>query len=95
MTLENGTWLYVAGEATGCSCSTINQLDLSHDVMLYRDDGTTMLTQSAALDLKNGAAAGAEPTHAEGPFGTLDAQGASPCWTRAPRSSSPGRRNWC
>ena len=53
----------------------INQLDLSHDVTLYRDDGTTLVTASAAIDLKNGAAAGAEPVHAEGPFGTLDAQG--------------------
>ncbi len=52
-----------------------SQLDLSHNVTLYRDDGTTLTTNSASIDLKNGAAAGAEPTHAEGPFGTLDAQG--------------------
>jgi lipopolysaccharide export system protein LptC len=52
-----------------------NQLDLSHDVVLYRDDGTTMTTSSAAIDLKNGAAAGGEPVHVEGPFGILDAQG--------------------
>jgi len=52
-----------------------NQLDLSGAVTLYRDDGTTMTTASASVDLKNGAAASAEPTHAEGPFGTLDAQG--------------------
>ena len=30
---------------------------------------------AASIDLKDGAAAGAEPVHAEGPFGTLDAQG--------------------
>ena len=52
-----------------------SQLDLSHDVVLYRDDGTTLRTESASIDLKNGAAANAEPVHAEGPFGTLDAQG--------------------
>jgi lipopolysaccharide export system protein LptC len=51
------------------------QLDLSHEVTLYRDDGTTMVTASASIDMKNGAAAGSEPVHAEGPFGTLDAQG--------------------
>jgi lipopolysaccharide export system protein LptC len=50
-------------------------LDLSHDVTLYRDDGTTMLTASASMDLKQGAGSGAEPVHAEGPFGTLEAQG--------------------
>ncbi len=52
-----------------------NQLDLSHDVTLYRDDGTTLVTASASIDMKNGAAAGADPVHAEGPFGTLEAQG--------------------
>jgi lipopolysaccharide export system protein LptC len=52
-----------------------NQLDLSKDVTLYRDDGTTVTSASASIDLKLGAAAGAEPTHAEGPFGTLDAKG--------------------
>jgi lipopolysaccharide export system protein LptC len=51
------------------------QLDLSHEVTLYRDDGTTLVTASASIDLKNGAAASSDPTHAEGPFGTLDAQG--------------------
>jgi len=74
MTMENGTWLYLEAK-DGVFLKQINELDLSHDVTLYRDDGTTMLTQSAALDLKNGAAASAEPTHAEGPFGTLDAAG--------------------
>ena len=63
-----------AGEA-GRVHPAHQQLDLSHDVTLYRDDGTTLVTASAAIDLKNGAAAGAEPVHAEGPFGTLDAQG--------------------
>jgi len=50
-------------------------LDLSHDVQLYRDDGVTMRTQSAAVDLKQGAAASSDRTHAEGPFGQLDSQG--------------------
>jgi lipopolysaccharide export system protein LptC len=53
----------------------LNQLDLVKDVTLYRDDGTTMHTQSASIDVKAGAAAGSEPTHVEGPFGVLDAQG--------------------
>ena len=44
-------------------------------MVLYRAKGVTLYTQSAAMDLKQGAAAGSEPTHAEGPFGTLDAQG--------------------
>jgi len=74
ITLENGTWMMVKAKQ-GVFIQHSNLLDLSHDVTLYRDDGTTLLTASASLDLTRGAAAGAEPVHAEGPFGTLDAQG--------------------
>jgi lipopolysaccharide export system protein LptC len=74
VTLQNGTWLMVKAKQ-GVFMQHRNLLDLSHDVTLYRDDGTTMLTQSASLDMVRGAAAGAEPVHAEGPFGTLDAAG--------------------
>jgi lipopolysaccharide export system protein LptC len=74
ITLENGTWLMLTAKQ-GTFVQHLNQLDLVQDVTLYRDDGTTMHTASATLDLKAGAAAGAEPTHAEGPFGVLDAQG--------------------
>lgn len=74
MTLTNGTWLMVHSKL-GVYLQHSNQLDLSRDVTLYRDDGTTMTTASASMDLKLGAAASDQPTHAEGPFGTLDAQG--------------------
>jgi len=74
ITLHDGTWLMVESEQ-GVYLRQTNQLDLSHHVILYRDDGMRVTTSSASVDLKNGAAAGAEPTHAEGPFGTLDAQG--------------------
>jgi lipopolysaccharide export system protein LptC len=50
-------------------------LDLSKDVVLYRDDGTALYTDAATLDLHEGAAVSANRVHAEGPFGTLDAQG--------------------
>lgn len=74
VTLANGTWLMLQSKR-GVYLQNTNQLDLSRDVTLYRDDGTTVTTASASIDLKQDAAAGAEPTHAEGPFGTLDAQG--------------------
>jgi len=74
ITLQSGTWLLLQAKQ-GVFMRHTNQLDLSHDVTLYRDDGTTLVTASASVDLKNGAAAGADPVHAEGPFGTLDAQG--------------------
>jgi lipopolysaccharide export system protein LptC len=74
ITLESGTWLMLTSKE-GTYMQHLNQLDLAKDVTLYRDDGTTMHTQSASLDLKAGAAAGSDPVHAEGPFGVLDAKG--------------------
>lgn len=73
-TLQSGNWLMVQSKR-GVYLQRAGNLDLSGDVQLYRDDGTTLTTESATLDLKAGAAAGSEMTHAEGPFGTLDAQG--------------------
>lgn len=74
MTLQNGTWVMLQAR-DGVYRQHDSALDLSRDVTLYRDDGTTMVTSSAALDLKSGAAAGAQPVHADGPFGRLDAAG--------------------
>jgi lipopolysaccharide export system protein LptC len=74
ITLEGGAWLMVQSKQ-GVFMQHANQLDLSHDVMMYRDDGLTLTTASASIDLKNGVANSSDPTHAEGPFGTLDSQG--------------------
>jgi lipopolysaccharide export system protein LptC len=74
ITLGNGPWLMVQSKL-GVYLQHSGQLDLSREVTLYRDDGTTLVTASASIDMKNGAAASSEPTHAEGPFGVLDAQG--------------------
>jgi lipopolysaccharide export system protein LptC len=74
ITLENGTWLMLNSKS-GTFVQHLSQLDLQNDVTLYRDDGTTLHTEAASIDLKAGAAAGADPVHAEGPFGVLDAQG--------------------
>jgi lipopolysaccharide export system protein LptC len=74
ITLENGTWLTLTSKE-GTFIKHGNQLDLVKEVTLYRDDGTTLHTESASIDLKAGAAAGSESVHVEGPFGVLDAQG--------------------
>jgi lipopolysaccharide export system protein LptC len=74
LSMKDGTWLQVQSK-DGVYLQHIGSLDLSHDVILYRDGGTTMTTESASIDLKSGAGAGSQPVHAEGPFGTLDAQG--------------------
>lgn len=72
--LESGSWLMVQARQ-GVYGQRSGQLDLSGDVLLYRDDGLTITTDAATLDLKAGAAAGSQRVHADGPFGTLDAQG--------------------
>lgn len=74
ITLESGSWLMVQSHK-GVYLQHLGSLDLSNDVVIYRDDGTTISTDTATVDLKAGAAAGADKVHAEGPFGTLDAQG--------------------
>ena len=74
ITLENGSWMNVRSKL-GVYTRRDGVLDLSDDVVLYRDDGTTMTTESATLDTKEGAANSDRPTHVEGPFGTLDAAG--------------------
>ncbi len=73
-TLQNGTWLLVQSH-DGVFLQHSGLLDLSHDVVLYREDGTTLTSAAASVDLKQGAASSDQPTHAEGPFGTLDAPG--------------------
>jgi lipopolysaccharide export system protein LptC len=43
--------------------------------MLYRQDGTIMTSATATVDMRLGAVTSADYTHAEGPFGRLDAEG--------------------
>ena len=74
MTTESGGWLLVESRQ-GVFLQHSNQLDLSREVMLYRDDGMTMRTETMAVDMKMGAAASASAVHVEGPLGHLDAQG--------------------
>jgi lipopolysaccharide export system protein LptC len=74
ITLESGNWMMLQSRQ-GVYLPRQSNLDLSQNVQLYRDDGTTIATDAATVDLKAGVAAGAVPVHAEGPFGTLDAQG--------------------
>jgi lipopolysaccharide export system protein LptC len=74
LTMHSGGWLSVKGH-NGVYMQTAGQLDLSGDVTLYRDDGTTLLTDAATVDVHAGVVTSADLTHMEGPFGTLDAQG--------------------
>lgn len=74
VTLQSGSWLMLQAHR-GVYMRHLGQLDLQGDVTLYRDDGTTLHSPTATIDLNQGAAASNSQVHAEGPFGTLDAQG--------------------
>jgi lipopolysaccharide export system protein LptC len=74
ITLHNGTWLQVQSKR-GIYVQKADQLDLTRNVMLYRQDGTMMTSATATVDMKLGAVTSADYTHAEGPFGRLDAEG--------------------
>jgi lipopolysaccharide export system protein LptC len=74
LTLHNGTWLQVRSKK-GAYFQHTGLLDLFQDVMLYRQDGTILNTASATVDMHGGAVTSDDATHAEGPFGQLDAEG--------------------
>jgi lipopolysaccharide export system protein LptC len=74
VTMPNGSWLQLRARK-GVFIQHSNELDLEDAVTLYRSDGTTMTSATATMNLKQGAATSNDYTHAEGPFGTLDAEG--------------------
>lgn len=74
ITLHSGSWIMLAARR-GVYAQRSRQLDLSGNVTLYRDDGTTLRSSNTTVDLAAGAAASGVPVSAEGPFGTLDATG--------------------
>lgn len=71
---EDGRWLMLQSRK-GVYIQSAENLDLSEDVTLYRDDGTTMTTATVSIDLKAGVALSDDAVHVEGPFGVIDAQG--------------------
>jgi len=52
-----------------------NHLDLRGEVTLWHDGGNLLVTEEAAIELKEGAASGDKPVAAQGPFGTLVSEG--------------------
>jgi len=72
--LQTGDWLLLQSRE-GVYMQHQDLLDLSGDVTLYRDDGTTLRSKTATMNLKVGMVTGSDTVSAEGPFGTLDATG--------------------
>jgi lipopolysaccharide export system protein LptC len=74
ISLASGAWLMLKSE-TGLFNQKLQTLGLKGNVTLYRNDGTTVTSPDARIDLKQGDANSASPVQAAGPFGTLNAAG--------------------
>jgi len=72
ITLTSGAWIMLKSDA-GQFNQKLQLLGLRGNVTLYRNDGTTMTSPDAKIDLKNGGATTTSPVDAAGPFGTLHA----------------------
>lgn len=74
MLLADGGWVYLEAR-DGVYDKARSTLDLTGEVTVHHDDGTQFVTARAAIDLAAGGAVGDEPVAAQGPFGTLTAEG--------------------
>lgn len=74
MTLSGGEWVMLESD-DGRFFRNTNILDLWGRVTLFHDNGTTMLTERAHVELNAGSAEGDAPVAAQGPFGTLVSEG--------------------
>ncbi len=72
LTLKSGAWLLLKSD-TGMYHQKTDILGLTGNVMLYRNDGTTMTLQHMKIDLHAGSASSTNPVQVQGPFGTLTA----------------------
>lgn len=72
--LTDGGWVYVEARQ-GRYDKPSNHLDLAGEVTIHHDDGTQFVTERAAIDITGGNAAGDRAVAAQGPFGTLTAEG--------------------
>jgi lipopolysaccharide export system protein LptC len=72
--LSDGAWVLLEADG-GRYDRARNHLDLDGRVTLWHDNGTTLVTDRAAIEIKAGAASGDAPVAAQGPFGTLTSEG--------------------
>jgi len=73
-TRKDGTGVIVDADS-GLFRQKDDLLDLLGHVDVYMDNGFEMHSNSARLYVKTGDATGDEPTHAQGPSGTIDGEG--------------------
>ncbi|MFZ6762063.1 LPS export ABC transporter periplasmic protein LptC [Roseomonas sp. KE0001] len=72
--MNDGAWVLLESRE-GRYDKARNMLDLNGDVTLWHDDGSTLRTAAATIDIGAGSAAGDRPVAAQGPFGTLVSEG--------------------
>lgn len=73
---SKGSWLNLTADR-GVFDKTTNQLLLEGNVVLYRDDGTTVNTTRAEIDTKAGTVRANASVEGQGPLGTLEGVGYS------------------
>jgi lipopolysaccharide export system protein LptC len=74
MLMTDGAWVLLESKE-GRYQRDKDLLDLSGEVTLWHDNGSTMRTEAAHIDVKAGSAEGDRPVAAQGPFGTLVSEG--------------------
>ncbi|MDJ0390430.1 LPS export ABC transporter periplasmic protein LptC [Roseomonas sp. E05] len=74
MVMSNGAWVLLEADQ-GQYARDQSMLDLSGDVTLWHDNGSTLRTEAAKIDLVAGGATGDRPVAAQGPFGTIVSEG--------------------
>jgi lipopolysaccharide export system protein LptC len=72
--LADGAWIYAESER-GRYDRAAQRLDLDGHVTIFHDNGMMFRTEAAEVRLQEGAASGERPTVAQGPFGTIHAEG--------------------
>lgn len=73
--MKNNVWLNIRADH-GVYMRDQETLTLTGHVVLYRNDGILLNSPTADIDLKRNVVATSNWVHAEGPFGTQDAEGA-------------------
>ena len=74
ITLEGGAWVAMTAKA-GAYYQKDKILHLTGEVSLFHDDGYSVQTDEARIDLESGNAEGNQPVIGEGPLGTLRSEG--------------------
>lgn len=74
MLLTDGGWVYLESRH-GRYDRPSRVLDLDGDVTVFHDNGMMFRTEQARVRVEDGSASGERPTRAQGPFGTIHAEG--------------------